>query len=79
MPDSSQSRRSPGRYPSAGTFTPPSPCTGSTITAQVWASMARSTSRRLLKGTCLNPGMRGSKPCQYFSLPVAVTVARVRP
>ena len=34
-------------------------------------STARSIARRSLYGTCLNPGTSGSKPCWYFSWPVA--------
>ena len=45
----------------------------------MWLSIARSMARRSLYGTCLKPGMSGSKPCWYFGWPVAVTVARVRP
>ena len=58
---------------------PPSPWIGSTMTAAVWLSMARSTARRSLKGTYLNPPGSGSNPWWYFSCAVAVTVARVRP
>ena len=58
---------------------PPSPWIGSTMTAAVWLSMARSTARRSLNGTYLNPPGSGSKPWWYFSCAVAVTVASVRP
>ncbi len=47
-PASSQSFLRPGRYPSSGTFTPPSPWTGSSRTAAVRLSSARSTARRSL-------------------------------
>ncbi len=45
----------------------------------MWLSIARSIARRSLYGTCLKPGSSGSKPWWYFSWPVAVTVASVRP
>ncbi len=49
------------------------------MTAAVRLSMARSTARKSLKGTYLNPPGSGSNPWWYFSCAVAVTVARVRP
>src|SRR5262245_65897537 len=51
----------------------------STMTPAVRLSIARSIARRSLYGTCLKPGTRGSKPCWYFSWPVAAKAAKVRP
>ena len=72
-------RRSPCMNATVAGITPPSPCTGSSITATTDSSNARSTAARSLKGSLMNPGMWGVKSCSQPGLPEAAMVASVRP
>src|SRR5260370_14935 len=52
---------------------------GSTGTRAVCGPMASSSALRLLSGTWSKPSTSGPKPARYFLLPVAASMARVRP
>ena len=58
---------------------PPSPCTGSIMMPAVSGPMALRTAFMLLKGTWSKPCTSGPKPLRYLALPVAASMARVRP
>ncbi len=60
---------------------PPSPCRASSSTAATRgsASPAARIAAASLYGTWMKPEGRGSKPLRALSLPVAASVARVRP
>ena len=76
---SSQSARTCRRYSRSAGRMPPSPCTGSSRTAQVLSVIAALSASMSLKSTCLNPGTSGSNPLRYLARPVAASVASVRP
>ena len=58
---------------------PPSPCTGSIITPAVSGVMASRNAFMLPNGTWSNPSTTGPKPFWYLALPVAASMASVRP
>ena len=59
--------------------TPPSPWIGSTMMPQVAGPIASRTAFMLLNGTWSKPSTTGPKPSRYWALPVAASVASVRP
>src|SRR2546427_587523 len=77
--ESHNSRRNPSHSGSIGR-TPPSPCTGSTITAAVRdADTAWSTAAQSSRGTMRMPGTSGSNGFRYSRRSVAASVANRRP
>ena len=78
-PNSSQAARRPRRKSSDAGRMPPSPCTGSTMTPAVSGPMASRSAFRLLNGTWSKPSTSGPNPARYFLLPVAASIASVRP
>jgi len=60
-------------------MTPPSPWIGSRRTAAVLPVVALLIASTSLNGTRTNPSTSGVNGARYFSVAVAVTVARVRP
>src|SRR5437660_1053340 len=77
--ESHNSRRKPSHSGSIGR-TPPSPCTGSTITAAVRdADTAWSTAAQSSRGTIRMPGTSGSSGFLYSGRSVAASVAKRRP
>ena len=59
--------------------TPPSPWIGSTMMPAVAGPIALRTAFMLLNGTWSKPSTTGPKPSRYLALPVAASVASVRP
>ena len=59
--------------------TPPSPWIGSTMMPAVRGPIASRTAFMLLNGTWSKPSTTGPKPSRYLALPVAASVASVRP
>ena len=64
---------------SRGTFTPPSPCTGSTTNAAVSASIASRAASRSSKGTTGWGRSRASYASRCFGCPITWSVPSVRP
>ena len=58
---------------------PPSPCTGSIITAAVFSLTAAAAAARSLRGTKRTPGMSGSKGSRYFAVHVVDRAPIERP
>lgn len=58
---------------------PPSPCTGSSSTAQTVSSTAAFIASRSLMGTFTKRSSMGSKPFWYLVCPVAEREPMVRP
>ena len=67
-PVSSQISRAARRYSALAGRMPPSPCTGSIITAAVSSPTASRNLAGLLNGTNENPGTRGLKSSRYSFL-----------
>ena len=77
-----QRRRAACRYSGVPGVMPPSPCIGSSSTAQISAPCAansRSSAAVSLNGRCMMPAGFGPNPLEYFGWPPAVTVNSVRP
>jgi hypothetical protein len=73
------SSRTARRYPGGGTRIPASPWIGSTRTAAVSGPMAAARASTSPNGTWENPGGNGWNGVCMAGLPVAASVARVRP
>ena len=58
---------------------PPSPCTGSIITAAVFSFTAAATAARSFRGTKCTPGTSGSKGSRYFAVQVVESEPMLRP
>ena len=58
---------------------PPSPCTGSIITAAVFSFTAAATAERSSRGTKRTPGISGSNGSRYFAVQVVDSAPIERP
>ena len=58
---------------------PPSPCTGSIMTAAVFSFTAAATAARSPRGTKRTPGTSGSKGSRYLAVQVVESAPIVRP
>ena len=76
---SSQRARSPRMNSVVAGTRPPSPCTGSRMTATVRSPISALTDSRSLNSAKAKPTGRGSKPFWILLCPVAAQVASVRP
>ncbi len=78
-PNSSQAARSSRRKRTLAAFTPLSPWIGSIMIPAVVGPIESRTAFMLLSGTWSKPGAGSPKPDRYFGLPVADSIASVRP
>src|SRR3989442_6055119 len=78
-PDASQISRAAGRYSEDATWTPPSPCTASRITAAVSFVTVFRRAPASLYGTCSKPGTRGSNDSRNYRPHVALRAPTLRP
>ena len=78
-PRSVHSSRRPGRKPSDGIRTPPSPWTGSTITAAVSSPTASAAASRSSKGAKRTGSSSGSKGLRHSCFQVTESAPKVRP
>jgi hypothetical protein len=78
-PRSRQREARPFRNSAEAGRTPPSPWTGSIITAAVLSLTAVAAAPRSFQGQKWTPGTRGSKGSRYFGLHVVDRAPRVRP
>ncbi len=78
-PRSSQIRRTAAKYSAVAGLTPPSPCTGSSNTADTDGSSDASNASASHHATCRKPSGSGQKTSCFAGWPVACSVARVRP